>query len=164
MKTLKKFVRFFGMLQWYAGVGCILVIILSVTAGVICRKFLNSPLSWVEELCTFLFIYLAFFGASVAAMNGKHVSADFLTGKFSQRGKEILHLAQKVIMLVLLGFMFASACVLQPKMTGHSSTSLDIPKNVYYLPILFSSFYMFVVYLVELMESLQGFKAKREEA
>ncbi len=164
MKILKKFIRFFGILQWYAGVGCILVIIVSVTAGVVCRKFLNSPLSWVEELCTFLFIYLAFFGASVAAMNGKHVSADFLTGKFSERGKEILHLVQKVIMLVLLAFMFVSACILQPKMTGHSSTSLDIPKNVYYLPILFSSFYMLVVYLAELIELLQGIKAKRQEA
>lgn len=155
MKALKKFIDIFGKIQLYAGVVCILMIIVSVTAGVFCRKVLNSPLSWVEELCTFLFIWLAFFGASVAAMRGKHVSADFLTGKLSEQGQERLFVVQRVIILVLLGFMFVSAVILQPKMTGHSSTSLDIPKNIYYLPILFSSAYMFVVYLVELIEKIQ---------
>ena len=65
-----------------------LIIVICVTAGVVSRKLLNHPLSWVEELCTLMFIYLAFFGASVAAMNGKHVSADFLTQKFSESGKK----------------------------------------------------------------------------
>ena len=161
MKALKKFVQIGGMLQLYIGIGCLLTIIISVSAGIFCRKFLNMPLSWVEELCTFLFIWLAFCGASYAAMRGKHVSADFLTSKFSERGNEILRVIQRVIMLVLLGCMSVSAVLLQPNMMGHSSTNLDIPKNIYYLPILFSSFYMFVVYLVELIEMLKDLKTKK---
>lgn len=155
MKLVKKFIQVAGNIQWYAAVGCLLVIIVSVTVGVISRRFFNTPLSWVEELCTFMFIYLSFCGASVAAMKGKHVSADFLTGKLSREKQEILAIVQRVIILVLLAFIFVGAIALQPKMAGHSSTNLDIPKNYYYLPILFSSFYMFVVYAVELIENVQ---------
>ena len=156
MKTMKKFIKIAGTVQWYMGVACMLVIMISVTAGVVCRKFFNSPLSWVEELCTFLFIYLAFCGASVAAMNKKHVSADFLTTKLSPKANKILLITQRVLMIVLLVVMLAGAVILQPKMMGHSSTNLDLPKNLYYIPILFSSFYMICVYGVELVEMVKG--------
>ena len=69
-------------------------------------------------------------------MKGKHVSADFLTAKLSKEMQEVLVIVQRVIILVLLAFIFVGAIVLQPKMAGHSSTNLDIPKNFYYLPIL----------------------------
>ncbi|MDY3917384.1 MAG: TRAP transporter small permease [Candidatus Limivivens sp.] len=160
MKAVKKFIRLFGNIQLYAGVLCLLVIIVSVTAGVFCRKVLNSPLGWVEELCTFMFVYLAFFGASVAAMNGKHVCADFLTGKLPEDKMKVLIVIQRVLILILLAVMFLGACILQPKMMKHSSTSLDIPKNIYYLPIMISSFYMFVVYGVELIETITGKKGE----
>lgn len=156
MKIMKKFIKIAGTVQWYMGVACMLVIMISVTAGVVCRKFFNSPLSWVEELCTFLFIYLAFCGASVAAMNKKHVSADFLTTKLSPKANKILLITQRVLMIVLLVVMLAGAVILQPKMMGHSSTNLDLPKNLYYIPILFSSFYMICVYGVELVEMVKG--------
>lgn len=163
MKALKKIIKILGTVQWYAGVVCILIIVGSVTLGVFSRKILNIPLNWVEELCTFLFIYLAFFGASVAAMNGKHVSADFLTTHLSPKWQKILSVVQKVIILILLACMVVSAFILQPRMTGHSSTSLNIPKNLYYLPILFSSIYMFVVYFVEMIEQIQLMRQKEEE-
>ena len=154
MKTLKKILRTLGNIQWYAGVACMAVIVVAVTAGVFSRKILNAPLSWVEELCTLLFIYLAFFGASVAAMNGKHVSADFLTSRFSEQRKKVLHIVQLVIILSLLALMAVSAVILAPKMATHSSTNLDIPKNIYFIPILFSSVYMFFVYTVEIIEAV----------
>lgn len=154
MVTFKKVLRFLGNVQWYAGVACMVVIVVSVTAGVFSRKVLNAPLSWVEELCTLLFIYLAFFGASVAAMNGKHVSADFLTQKFGDSGKQKLFILQRIIILVLLVFMVISAVILIPKMSGHSSTNLDVSKHIYFIPILFSSVYMFLVYAVETLEAL----------
>lgn len=156
MKFVKKFIKIGGTVQWYMGVVCMLVIMISVTAGVICRKFFNSPLNWVEELCTFLFIYLAFCGASVAAMNKKHVSADFLTTKLSPKANKILLICQRALMILLLAVMFFGAIILQPKMMGHSSTNLDLPKNLYYIPILFSSFYMVCVNTVELIEMVKG--------
>ena len=60
MKYVKKFIKIAGTIQWYLGVACMLAIMISVTAGVICRKFFNSPLNWVEELCTFLFTFVIF--------------------------------------------------------------------------------------------------------
>lgn len=45
---------------------------------------------------------------------------------------------------------------LTAEMMGHSSTNLDLPKNLYYIPILFSSFYMVCVYTVELIEMVKG--------
>lgn len=155
MSKIKKWLQLLGNVQQYIGVACMLGIVISVTAGIIARKFFNSPLSWVEELCSFLFIYLAFFGASIAAMNKKHVSADFLTQMFHEKGQMILTIVQRVVILVLLACMVVSAFMLIPKMGTHTSTSLDIPKSLYYIPIAFSSVYMFFVYLVELVEAVQ---------
>ena len=101
-------------------------------------------------------IYLGFCGASVAAMNKKHVSADFLTTKLSSKANKILLISQRALMILLLAVMFFGAIILQPKMMGHSSTNLDLPKNLYYIPILFSSFYMVCVYIVELIEMVKG--------
>lgn len=162
MKKLKKLLQLLGKAQMYLGVACMLLIVLSVTAGIVARKAFNSPLSWVEELCTFLFIYLAFFGASVAAMNKKHVSADFLTQHFQEKGQKILAIVQRVVILALLGCMVVSAVILIPKMGTHASTSLDIPKSLYYIPIAFSSLYMFFVYLTELTEAVQALAHHKE--
>lgn len=158
MSKVKKILRALGNIQWYAGIVCMLIIVICVTAGVVSRKLLNHPLSWVEELCTLMFIYLAFFGASVAAMNGKHVSADFLTQKFSESGKKKLFVIQRIIMLILLACMAVSSIVVFPKMLGHSSTNLDISRSAYFIPIMFSSIYMFLVYFVELISALTGGK------
>ena len=155
MSKIKKWLQLLGNVQQYIGVACMLGIVISVTAGIIARKFFNSPLSWVEELCSFLFIYLAFFGASIAAMNKKHVSADLLTQMFHEKGQMILTIVQRVVILILLACMVVSAFMLIPKMGTHTSTSLDIPKSLYYIPIAFSSVYMFFVYLVELAEAVQ---------
>ena len=162
MNSLKKILKTLGNVQLYIGVASMMVIVISVTAGIVARKFFNSPLSWVEELCTFLFIYLAFFGASVAAMNGKHVSADFLTQMFNEKGKKILMIVQRVVILILLACMVVSAFMLIPKMGTHTSTSLNIPKSLYYIPIALSSVYMFFVYLVELVEAVEALAHHKE--
>jgi len=153
MKGLKKMIRIGGTIQLYIGVCCVIGIVLSVTSGIIMRKFFNNPLNWVEEICTFLFVWLAFCGASVAAQGGKHVSADFLTSRLSTKSNEIIYIIQHILMLLLLGFMIIGGIILQPKMMGHASTTLAIPKNIYYIPILISSCYMFLVYAVELYEA-----------
>jgi len=152
LKIVKRFIEIGGKIQLYFGTFCLIAIIVSVSAGVLFRKVFNSPLSWIEEICTFLFIWLAFAGASVAAMNKKHVSADFLTTKLSEKKNKILAIIQRILIILLLGVIFIGSCMLQSSMSGHSSTNLDIPKNFYYLPILISSFYMIVVYIVELIE------------
>lgn len=152
LKISKKFIEIGGKIQLYIASGCMLAIIIAITVGVFSRKVLNAPFNWTEELCTFLFIWLSFCGASVAAKNKKHVSADFLSSKISKKMNEKLQIIMRALMILLLVIMFIAAVILQPKMMGHSSTALNIPKNFYYLPILLASFYMAIVYIVEMVE------------
>ena len=42
-------------------------------AGVVSRYVFNSPLMWTDELATFLFLWLAMFGAVVAVRRGGHM-------------------------------------------------------------------------------------------
>ncbi len=52
--------------------------VLSIGAQVFTRKFLNSSLSWSEELSRYCFIWLVFIGISYAAKHRKHIKVNIL--------------------------------------------------------------------------------------
>jgi tripartite ATP-independent transporter DctM subunit len=69
-----------AVLEWAIGriaefVGALLVLAETciLFAGVVSRYVFNSPLMWTDELATFLFLWLAMFGAVVAVRRGAHM-------------------------------------------------------------------------------------------
>ena len=69
-----------AVLDWLIGriaefVGALLVLVETciLFAGVVSRYVFDSPLMWTDELATFLFLWLAMFGAVVAVRRGAHM-------------------------------------------------------------------------------------------
>jgi len=69
-----------AVLEWAVGriaefVGALLVLAETciLFAGVVSRYVFDSPLMWTDELATFLFLWLAMFGAVVAVRRGAHM-------------------------------------------------------------------------------------------
>lgn len=57
-----------------------------VIMNVILRKVFNSGLSWSEETCRFLFIWVTFLGAILAndaGLHGDHMRMDFIVEKIT---------------------------------------------------------------------------------
>jgi TRAP-type C4-dicarboxylate transport system permease small subunit len=63
-----------------------------VSAGIICRAF-NEPLSWTDEVCGFLMVWLACLGWMIATRHGTHIRIrlvqDMLPGG-AWRGSEVV--------------------------------------------------------------------------
>ncbi len=53
-------------------------LVVVVVASVIFRYVLLSPLSWSEEVCRYVMIWLGFLGASLAVHEGLHVGVQFV--------------------------------------------------------------------------------------
>ena len=75
-----------------------------VTAGIIFRAF-NHPLSWTDEVCGFLMVWLACLGWMIATRHGSHIRIRLLLDKLpakAWRGTEvIIQLAVALIGIVV---------------------------------------------------------------
>lgn len=134
------------------------VIIITVTLGIISRYVFGAPFPWTEELGLFLFVWVSFLGANVTAARKNHVVVDLLARKFSGRKVIFLKIIIDILVITFLIILGIGAIKLQPQTAGHTSVTLGIPKNLYYLPALITSFYMLLVFGCDLLEQLFEFR------
>jgi TRAP-type C4-dicarboxylate transport system permease small subunit len=140
----------------YAASVCIIGIVVVITGGCFSRYVLNKPFVWTEELCTLLFIWLAFLAAGVATARKKHVSADFLSRLISDKAAKIISVISHVLILVFVVIMLVGGIDLIPRM-NHTSVALGISKQIYYTPVVICAGFMLIVYFKELLELIVPF-------
>lgn len=162
MNILKKINYGFYKASKEVGTLMLLVMVVAITVSIIARYFFNHPFTWTEELCTFLFIGFAFFGATVATYEKRHVSVDILVEKLPETANKIIKLVANLIVLAFFVLLTVGSFVLFPTMT-HKSVAPHIPKWAYYVPIMLSSAMMFCMYLLDTIELVLGWKNGKEE-
>lgn len=138
-------------------------IVIIISAGVVKRYVLDSPILWTEEICTFLFVWVAFLGAGVAASRKKHIRVDIFTAKLSDRNQKILEFGTQLLILVFLVIIVIGGIQLQPVTSRSASVALDIPKNYYYLPVVISCAYMLVLCVGSILEKLENFLPQQKQ-
>ena len=90
-----------------------LVMVVSVSIGVVFRYVFNHPLIWTEEIASFAFLWGVFMGSAAAAKKHSHIVVDtliILTPKMFQRVVGILTGSLVVAMLAavtILGLQYA---------------------------------------------------------
>lgn len=124
--------------------------ILIVTAGIVSRYFLNNALSWVEEVCCLLLIWLCYLSASLTTVAKEHVVADFLSSSLPDRISRILRTVIRICEIIFFAAVTYSVSVLIPKLTNVSA-ALSIPRMWYYLPVLIFGAYMAVAIIVDMI-------------
>lgn len=108
------------------------VMVISISAQVFMRKFLNSSLSWSEELARYCFIWLVFIGISYAAKHQKHIKVKLLPEK---RLKHILPFISTGVFLVfsVIVIIYGSNIVEKLFDSGQITPALTIPIGFVYL-------------------------------
>ena len=154
MNILKNIVDWGAKIQLYIGAAVLFVIVASMTAGIITR-FAGSPFIWTEELCSILFVWLSFMGASVAAQQRRHICVDYFVGLFNPKAAKTVKIITQALILIFLAVLFVGGCYLLPRSIHATSVALHIPRTVSYIPITICSFYMFFVYLYDLLAELK---------
>jgi C4-dicarboxylate transporter DctQ subunit len=101
-------------------------------------------LTWAQELCIYMFVWMAKFGAAYGVRQGIHVGVDVLVNRLgvNVRGKVILFgLLCGALFTGVIGALGASF-VYDLSLTDSRSNDLEAPKWIVYLAIPLGSFLM----------------------
>lgn len=104
------------------------IIILFV--GVCARYVLHSPLPWVDELASLLFLWLAMFGAALALHRREHMRMTAALSRFSERTRETLDGLAIAAPLVFLAAIFPAALAYMHEEHVILTPALSLPNSV----------------------------------
>jgi C4-dicarboxylate transporter, DctM subunit len=127
--------------KWAAANG---LVTLSVAAKQVFLWFSSWDLSWAQELCIFMFVWMAKFGAAYGVRTGAHVGVDVVLNNLSWPSK------RRVVLFGLLcgAFFtfvvgsFGARFVGHMFSTGQQSNDLEAPMWIVYLAIPLGSYLM----------------------
>ena len=126
---------------------------------VVTRYGFNHPLTWPEELCTLLLVWMTFFGASLLLKKEQHIEIDFFTKLMPRRAQQLLGLMNVILIFAFLTVVAWGAWKLQFFQSRHYSVALGIPKNFFSLPVLVSSVSMCLYLLLAFTRRMIEFAA-----
>lgn len=157
MKKILKALNLFQMYS-YDVIETIAAVVLGVTmivttVGIISRYVFNSSLSWTEEVCCIMLVWLAYLTAGLATVSKSHVVADFLSQKLKGVGKKIQSWIVRVLELVFLVTITHAMLKLFPTIRI-ITPALEISRKIYYIPMIGMSFYMIFAILLDFWNEL----------
>lgn len=86
--------------------GLTLIILVAVTSsGVLMRYVFNRPFSWQEEVQLWCYVWLSFFGGSVAFRHGGHVAIEVLVDIFPKPLQKIVNIFVYLVVSFLLLYL-----------------------------------------------------------
>ncbi|KIL37367.1 TRAP C4-dicarboxylate transporter [Cohnella kolymensis] len=115
----------------------VLIMSLSLIAGVIFRYFFNSPLVWSDEIAMYSFIWISFVGGSMALKKDQLASVSILMDRLNGKIRMIL---LSVGFAIVLGFLiyflvYSIPWILSPDISFQQSTAMMLPMIYPYLSV-----------------------------
>lgn len=150
MKLLNYIVFYGNKILRIIGSIVLATILLSISAGIISRYVFGAPFSWTEELATFLMVNLGYISGAIVTIEKKHIVADFLISKASQRLQTAVSFLGKILAIAVFALIFVSSYQLLPK-AAYKTAALGLPRNLFYAPLFSMSAFMIFVVLVDIL-------------
>lgn len=153
-KTKKQRMKFLDHLEERLIASLMAIATLIIFVAVVHRYAVGIPLlqdyalainmSWAQELCIYLFVWMAKFGAAYGVRTGIHVGVDVLINLLSARSRAVFvyfGLFAGALFTGVIGFLGAKL-VLGIYETGQVSSDLELPMWLVYLAIPLGSILM----------------------
>lgn len=86
--------------------GFIVITTALVLMNVFLRYFMNTGISWSEEVSTSCFVWSVFLGSASAYRRGMHIGVDILVNQLPKMLRNIVKLLVHVVLLVTNGYIF----------------------------------------------------------
>jgi TRAP-type C4-dicarboxylate transport system permease small subunit len=129
------------------------LITIVMSAQVVMRYIFKSPLTWDQELCILLLIYLSFFSADTLYRNKGHIVLDYFISKMSFRLKKVVAILINLLISFFLINIFIHSISVIKLQAGHNITAvLPLSKSYWILPITIVSFSMLITTLYFILE------------
>ncbi len=94
------------------------------------RYVLMNPLVWPYELSIFCFIYIVFFGASIASRRRTHIAFGMLFDRMSPKTQLVINMLTHLFIVVVILLIFPSTISFIIFMGKIQSSSMGVPMYV----------------------------------
>lgn len=121
-------IRRLGLLEAAVGILLLAGVIALVFSQVVARYLFDQPQAWIEELCTYMFIWIVFLGASAAMKLDRHIRVASFEEHVTDRVKIYLRILGAAVTITALTIVAYHA----RKFVGVEmrSTSVALPVDV----------------------------------
>lgn len=120
-------------------------IVATISAQVVSRYFFNLPITWVEEVATYSFIWGTFVGAAVALKYDRHVKIETFIRRLPARGEAFMRLVVFALILVFIVWLLPKAW---------ANMTLEMRRTTIALPVRIPMGWFFSVPLIYGMVSM----------
>jgi len=158
MKQQSSPFNFVALLRWLEDnleeiISIILMAAIAIIIGIqICARYVfNSSLSWSEELCIYMFIWMGFLSLSYCIRRKSSIKVEMIIDLFPKKVKLCFRLLENLIMVVFYIYMcFPAAAFVQGVIaSGQVSAAMKLP--MYYLQVA-----PLVAFILAVLRSAQG--------
>lgn len=150
MTKVKWFLKGLMKVEMIIGGLLVISIVLFMCTEIVMRYIFESPIIFIQEFVTFLFIVITALGASVGMKSFCHITIDTLVRLLSERMQIFFKVLASVLMCVCFIFLITKlpGIIRTQNMSKTSSLPINFPRGYYYsLPILYSVIVMLITNL-----------------
>jgi len=133
-----------------------LVILVSLSAGVLFRYVMDSPLTWSDEMGMFSLVWLTFIGGSMSIKMKSAPTIDIVTNYLKGKTKRIVLISGYIAMVLFIGYVLYLSInwITSSNILVQHSGSMGMPMLFPYLSIPVSFLFMLVHSLEILVKGL----------
>lgn len=134
MNIVQKLSDFINQIEKLLAILLLIVMTGSLVAGVVFRYFLQSPLTWSDEVATLTLVWITFLGGSICIKNQQLATVDILIDKLKGRTRRVLlSLGSFIVVLFCLYFLWLSVrWITSPTISFERSDALQLPMIIPY--------------------------------
>ena len=108
--------------------------ILVIFCGAFWRYFLNSPLTWVDEMASLLLVVISFMGCYIALVNGSLARIELFIGKFKGAARRVVYVISELasLFLIIMVVIYGSKLFLLPTSLHQKTPGMFVPLWIFY--------------------------------
>jgi TRAP-type C4-dicarboxylate transport system permease small subunit len=135
---------------------------LSFIAQIVFRYVINVPLSWTQELCLTLWLWVVFWGTAFLLDDADHVRFDVLYQSFGERGRRLLSLIYSAAIIAAFAVSLPATISYVTFYSIKSSPTLGLRLDFVFSVYLVFAIAVILQYIVRFWRTITGrpFEAK----
>jgi len=132
------------------------VIAVIMVAAVFYRHVLDNSITWAEEGCKYLMVWLALLGAPIALRHAGHINIDLLIKLFPARGRQAFYLLIHLVIIATMGLLLWQGWIFAQSGARQVASSFNASMLWMYIAIPIGSALTCLVALEHSLKALVG--------
>lgn len=154
MTNIRKFMN--TVMAVLSGISFAAMVVL-VVWQVFTRYILKNPSTWTEELVSYLFAWMALFGASLTVSERGHMNIPVIVDKLKPGAQKILALFSEAIIFVFSAVVLVwGGYVISRLAMGQMTSALGVPIGVFYVALPISGVLNMIFSLLNIYDISKG--------